>query len=351
MPLPPLAQREQALAVNAAVPFAVGPLTPPRPLHWRGYPHDLERAIDCLASAEYYEAGQDEEGQRAVAQVVLNRVRHPAFPNSVCAVVYEGAARTTGCQFTFTCDGSLRRRPIPAAWDKARGIARAALGGAVFTAVGLATHYHTDWVHPAWSSQLAKIAQVRTHIFLRWPGAWGRPAAFSQTPSANEPREAKLAPYSPVHRIGLADGAAGPAPATALRSDHPAVMDTLPNALPGLNLRGSKLALVHPQGDAFGFLLPSTYPGAFGLLALDVCRARDFCKVMGWTQPDAIPKGFPVPLDSRRRLAFLYVHDRASHREVLGWDCTLFPRKDPGECLDEAATRWDAVMPGLHSSD
>ncbi|MGJ3626051.1 cell wall hydrolase [Sphingomonas sp. MMS24-JH45] len=84
-------------------------------------------------------------------QVVLNRLRHPAFPKTVCGVVFQGAERSTGCQFTFTCDGALARQPSPLAWDRARKVAAAALAGAVYRPVGYATHYHTDWVVPYWS--------------------------------------------------------------------------------------------------------------------------------------------------------------------------------------------------------
>src|SRR3546814_14176438 len=75
-------------------------------------------------------------GQQAVAQVVLNRVRNPAFPNSVCGTVYEGSSRSTGCQFTFTCDGSLTARREPAAWERARQVAQMALAGFVYAPVG-----------------------------------------------------------------------------------------------------------------------------------------------------------------------------------------------------------------------
>ncbi|MEE4205172.1 MAG: cell wall hydrolase, partial [Erythrobacter sp.] len=110
------------------------------------------RAEDCLAEAVFYEAASESEaGQRAVAQVVVNRVRHPAWPNSVCAVVFQGSERSTGCQFTFTCDGSRARPAAGAAWARARRIARDALAGEVYAPVGLATHYHTLWVAPRWA--------------------------------------------------------------------------------------------------------------------------------------------------------------------------------------------------------
>jgi hypothetical protein len=86
------------------------------PLQFLGPTGDRDRAIDCLAVAAWYEAGNDFDGQRSVIQVVLNRVAHPGFPKSVCGVVFQGSQRATGCQFTFTCDGSMaRRHPSPAA--------------------------------------------------------------------------------------------------------------------------------------------------------------------------------------------------------------------------------------------
>lgn len=139
-----------------------------------------QSAVDCLTAAIYYEAASESDtGQRAVAQVVLNRVRHPAFPKSVCGVVYEGAERRTGCQFSFTCDGSLARIPSRNGWEHARVIALAALGGYVEPSVGTATHYHTQWVVPYWAWSLDKITVVGAHIFYRWKGYWGKRAAFN----------------------------------------------------------------------------------------------------------------------------------------------------------------------------
>jgi hypothetical protein len=111
---------------------------------------------------------------------VLNRVRHPAFPGSVCGVVYQGSTRVTGCQFTFTCDGSLGRRPDPAGWARAMAVAEAALSGSVYRPVGWATHYHADYVVPVWAASLDKNAVVGAHLFYHWAGGWGRPRAFDQ---------------------------------------------------------------------------------------------------------------------------------------------------------------------------
>lgn len=108
---------------------------------------DASRDLDCLTQAAYYEArGEGREGMQAVAQVVLNRARHPAFPKSVCGVVYQGAGRSTGCQFSFTCNGAMRGGVNRAAWDRARDVASRALSGAVFAPVGNATHFHTTGV-------------------------------------------------------------------------------------------------------------------------------------------------------------------------------------------------------------
>src|SRR5690606_41859712 len=119
------------------------------------------RAADGLAAAADHAAAGDAAGPRAVIQGVLHRVGNPAYPQSVCGVVFQGAERSTGCQFTFTCDGSMaRRRPSVQAWESARQAASFALDGYADGTVGHATHYHTDWVHPYWSRSLDKGAGV-----------------------------------------------------------------------------------------------------------------------------------------------------------------------------------------------
>lgn len=158
---------EQARALNASVPIIAGGLAAARPYHFRGTPAAREQAVQCLATAALYEAGSDADGQKAVIQVVLNRVARPQYPKTVCGVVYQGSSRSTGCQFSFTCDGSLTRRPEHKGWTAARAAARRALNGYVFAPVGRATHYHTDWTVPYWMPTLDKIAQIRSHIFYR----------------------------------------------------------------------------------------------------------------------------------------------------------------------------------------
>jgi hypothetical protein len=146
------------------------------------------RSLDCMSAAIYYEAASEsDDGQRAVAQVVLNRVRHPTFPNSVCGVVYQGSERSSGCQFSFTCDGSLLRTPSFSGWARARRLAAAALTGSVYAPVGHSTHYHSNKVLPYWASSLVKSAVVGAHIFYRWNGGWGTPAAFKAVYAGGEP--------------------------------------------------------------------------------------------------------------------------------------------------------------------
>ncbi|HYX46676.1 MAG TPA: cell wall hydrolase [Sphingomicrobium sp.] len=170
---------EQAKVINAALPFANAPLHAAQSFALAGTDLDQRRALLCLTQTVYYEAGNEPlEGRRAVAQVVLNRLRHPAFPKSICGVVYQGAGTGT-CQFTFVCDGALYRRPAEGSWREAEQIARAALSGYVERSIGEATHYHADYVAPRWAPLLAKVAAIGQHIFYRWPGSWGQPAAFT----------------------------------------------------------------------------------------------------------------------------------------------------------------------------
>jgi hypothetical protein len=122
---------------------------------------------------------------------VLNRVRHPAYPKSICGVVYQGSARDTGCQFTFTCDGALRWTPQATLWRQAQDVAKRALAGFVDKDVGSATHYHAAYVIPYWAPTLVKMTQVGQHIFYRWTGPWGEPPAFNGRYAG---RESELSP-------------------------------------------------------------------------------------------------------------------------------------------------------------
>jgi hypothetical protein len=171
---------DAARIVNAGVPFAEAPNPPAARFILPASGEDRQQALNCLTQAVYYEAAYEPaEGQAAVAQVVLNRLRHPLYPKTVCGVVYQGSELPTGCQFTFTCDGSLGRPPVEWAWKQARYVAERALNGYVEKAVGYATHYHADYVVPYWMPSLYKVAKIGTHIFYRWPAGLGAPSMFN----------------------------------------------------------------------------------------------------------------------------------------------------------------------------
>ncbi|MEJ0023054.1 MAG: cell wall hydrolase [Alphaproteobacteria bacterium] len=125
---------------------------------------------NCLAQAIYYEArGESYDGQMAVAEVIVNRTRSSLYPSTVCGVVYQGSERSTGCQFTFTCDGSLNRTPKGDAWARSQTIASEVMMGFARPMTHRATHYHTNEVDPIWSSSLVETTRIGAHIFYRFP--------------------------------------------------------------------------------------------------------------------------------------------------------------------------------------
>lgn len=126
--------------------------------------------FDCLTQAVYYEAGNERtEGKLAVAEVIVNRVADHRYPNSVCDVVYQGSTRTTGCQFTFTCDGALGRKPNAVRWEKARTVAAHVLMNLHEERTRSATHYHATYVDPIWNVGLVRTSKIGAHIFYRFP--------------------------------------------------------------------------------------------------------------------------------------------------------------------------------------
>ncbi len=192
----------------------VGP--PAKPYVFRGVtPLDRQRAHYCLTAAVYYEAASEtDDGMRGVAQTVLNRVRHPSFPNTVCGVVFQGSQRAGVCQFTFSCDGAMARAPSRTNWARASRIAADALAGKVFPSVGVATHYHTQAIWPRWGKSLVMTNIVGAHIFHRWRGRWGTPEAF-RAPYAG--REPVPGPYLPVaQQVAILSGRMPANAATAM---------------------------------------------------------------------------------------------------------------------------------------
>jgi len=223
---------QQAQAVNVSIPFSK--LPNPAAQAFRIDASDVAdraRALDCLTAAVYYEAASEsDDGEAAVAQVVLNRLRHPIFPKTVCGVVFQGSELPTGCQFTFTCDGSLGRRPSADGWKRAQKVAARALDGYVMKQVGEATHYHTQWVVPYWQPTVTKLTQIGAHIFYRWSGGMGSPAAFHgqyagfeapPLPISGSEQQIVAAPAPAVMTVASADQASQPVVALT-RADQPA---------------------------------------------------------------------------------------------------------------------------------
>jgi len=165
---------------NALIPIATASAGLARPFRASGTNEASYRtALHCLTEAIYYEAANESAaGKRAVAQVILNRVMHPAYPSSVCGVVYQGWDQPV-CQFSYTCDGSLARRPMARQWQQSQEVAKAALSGHVEKSVGTATHYHADYVLPYWAYRLEKLYVEGRHIFYRFPGRAGRAEQFT----------------------------------------------------------------------------------------------------------------------------------------------------------------------------
>ena len=281
---PPLIVRalppEQALQINQTIPLANGPNPAAAPFAFKGDAAARKRALECLASAVYYEAGsQDDDGERAVAQVVLNRVRHPAFPASICDVVYQGSTRPTGCQFTFTCDGSLYRQPDLAGWRRAYGVARQALAGYVYAPVGYATHYHANYVVPYWAPTLAKNAVVGAHIFYRWAGSWGRPAAFAKSYSGREP-----------NATALRDAALAAEAATANQTTSEEAIEVV-GTIPGAELKPAE-----PGRVAVRFNLEAARKASNDAPHTNYAEAFDASENLRWSLSDEIAATDEKPL-------------------------------------------------------
>ena len=189
------------------------PVSPARPLRMATEnPLEGARELECLSQAVYYEArGESSDGQAAVAQVVLNRVRHPAFPKSVCSVVYQGA-QTRTCQFSFACDGSVRQAKESSAWRRAQIVATRALAGFVMADVGNATHFHVARLGGVWGAGLMRVAQVGAHVFYRFSGhPNARAAGDLYVPPADLPDRPTYA-----NATGLSPGPSDTAPQTGM---------------------------------------------------------------------------------------------------------------------------------------
>jgi hypothetical protein len=124
----------------------------------------------CLAEAMYYEArGEGRSGQEAIAEVVFHRMRTPGYPRSICGVVYQGANRAAGCQFSFACNGELLRPKTSAAWSQARILAAKIMAGVVQLEdiTGDAISFHAADIQPDWADHLERTIQIGNHVFYR----------------------------------------------------------------------------------------------------------------------------------------------------------------------------------------
>ena len=129
----------------------------------------------CLAQGIYFEArGEELKGQAAVAQVILNRVRNPAYPDTICGVVFQNENWRNRCQFSFACDRIPDLILAPWHWKTAKEIAMAVTAGKIWLdEVGSATHYHATYVKPPWGRTMKRVAKIGEHIFYRtYGGGW-----------------------------------------------------------------------------------------------------------------------------------------------------------------------------------
>jgi hypothetical protein len=324
---------EQAKRDNDAIPFVAGTFPAAAPFAFTGTPQDRASALTCLAAAVYYEAGDDKAGEEAVAQVVLNRARHPAFPKTVCGVVFEGAERASGCQFTFTCDGALARSPSPAAWGRARAIAESALAGHVDKAVGTATHYHADYVVPYWHASLDKLAEVSGQIFYRWQGWWGSPRAFSGHLQPFERIDPRLMPLAGAVPGAAFTGTAAEAADLFENRAPPAAALHVPGVAAGA-LHGNVVRLMDDEAGQFVLqLTPGAKAASYETAAKALCKGRENCIVMGWLRADRLPAQLPVPPPRMRTMAFLYRKNGLVDASGAYWNCHQVPGATTGRCL------------------
>ena len=326
---------EQARADNDARRFDTARIAPAARFVFTGSPADRVAARACLAAALLYEAGDDRVGEQAVAQVVLNRLRHPAFPKTVCGVVFQGSERPTGCQFTFTCDGSLARAPSAPAWERATKVADAALSGTVDKDVGTATHYHADWVVPYWRDSLTKLAKVHTHIFYRWAGWWGTPRAFAGRPQPFERIDPRIVALAGPGLVLPSDPAAlPPEPAAGMpaRAAAPRALQTI-DGVPARALKGAKVWLKNEAAGQFVVQLDAGDPARWAVTGFTICGGRADCIVSGWTSEAAVPQELPVPPIALRTAAFLYRKSSVDGSARALWDCRRYPRPTAAQCI------------------
>jgi len=126
-----------------------------------------EKEVHCLALNIYFEArGESEIGQQAVGHVVMNRVEHSAYPDSVCGVVHQGGEqRLYRCQFSWWCDGQSDKPVDQKAWRQSLRLAQDIYLGFLEDTTDGALWYHATYVSPYWSKKLLQGPKIGQHIF------------------------------------------------------------------------------------------------------------------------------------------------------------------------------------------
>ncbi len=195
----------------------------------------------CLATAIYYEArSESAAGQIGVAEVILNRVGDHRYPNTICDVVYQGATRTTGCQFTFTCDGAMAKKPRGAKWTKAQTVASHVMMGLNEGETKGATHYHATYVDPVWNSGLIKTKKIGTHIFYRFPRGSEWTVASARQSARLAKRRSGLKAIAPASAPAVAETAVlKSAPAADVQDKELTVADLNAQALEAMKTEAS----------------------------------------------------------------------------------------------------------------
>lgn len=317
-----------ARLINASLPFTRAPVLPPPRFVFRGSKEDRERATSCLAAAAWYEAGDNDDGQKAVVQVVLNRLRHQPFPKTICGVVFEGADRRTGCQFTFVCDGSLARVPSSADWERARRNAQKMLAGSIFSKIGTAINYHADYVVPYWIGELEKVAQVDRHIFYRPPGIWGMPTQLTRRYRGDEQIEV------PLFALSLSSPLISFAEARLSPSD---LRLAIAVKLPGITakkLSGNIVRLANVRSGQYVLRLnAAASPDTYAMTAQSLCNNKRGCTVFGWLPGRPIPRKLPVAHAAARTASFYYKGTSGDAPDLAMWNCREIKRDIDSECL------------------
>lgn len=133
-----------------------------------------DKELWCMATAIYFESrGESYRGQVAVGQVVMNRVAHKLYPDTICGVVFQNQSKRNACQFSFACDGIPERIDDQASWKQAMAIAKDVVSGKEYLAeVGYSTHYHATYVYPHWAPRMKKNTKIGMHVFYQFKRGW-----------------------------------------------------------------------------------------------------------------------------------------------------------------------------------